>query len=74
MVRKIKLISILPNVVRQLVRQLQKRLSLHWRSDLVEVLGKDEQEIEIKEKKVKNKVVIDPKLKLESVADDLVLL
>jgi len=43
----------------------------NWREDLVEVIDKDEQDKQIKEKNVKNKVVIDPELKLESVADDL---
>jgi hypothetical protein len=43
----------------------------NWREDLVEVIDKEEQDKQIKEKNVKNKVVIDPELKLESVADDL---
>ena len=42
-----------------------------WRNDLREIVDTEEQDQQIKEKKVKNKVVIDPELKLESVADDL---
>ena len=42
-----------------------------WRQDLSEVLDTDEQDKQIKEKKVKNKVVIDPDLKLEAIAHEL---
>lgn len=41
-----------------------------WRQDLSEILDTEEDK-QIKEKKVKNKVVIDPDLKLESVAEEL---
>ena len=41
-----------------------------WRQDLSEILD-TENDKQIKEKKVKNKVVIDPDLKLESVAEEL---
>ena len=43
----------------------------NWRSDLREVIDTDEQDKQIKEKKVKNKVVIDPDLKLEAIAHEL---
>ena len=43
-----------------------------WRYELRELVATEvEDEKEIKEKKVKNKVVIDPELKLEAVAEDL---
>merc|ERR1711991_871851 len=41
-----------------------------WRSELVEVIDKEEQDKQIKEKNVKNKVTIDPELKLEQVAEE----
>jgi len=41
-----------------------------WRQDLSEILDTEDDK-QIKEKKVKNKVVIDPDLKLESVAEEL---
>ena len=41
-----------------------------WRYDLSEIISTEE-DPQIKEKKVKNKVVIDPEIKLESVAKEL---
>ena len=38
---------------------------------MVEVIDKEEQDKQIKEKNVKNKVTIDPELKLEQVAEEL---
>jgi hypothetical protein len=44
-----------------------------WRSDLTEVSGRDgkEEETQIKEKNVKNKITIDPHLKLENIVQEL---
>jgi len=43
----------------------------NWRNDLREIVDTEEQDQQIKEKKVKNKVVIDPELKLEAIAHEL---
>ena len=44
-----------------------------WRSDLTEISGRDgkEEEKQIKEKNVKNKITIDPHLKLENIVQEL---
>ena len=43
-----------------------------WRTDLREIIATDvEDEKEIKEKKVKNKVVVDPELKLEAILKEM---
>ena len=51
--------------------RVKKESFSDWRSELVEVIDKEEQDKQIKEKNVKNKVVIDPELKLEQVAEEL---
>ena len=45
----------------------------NWRSELTEVSGRDgkEEETQIKEKNVKNKITIDPHLKLENIVQEL---
>ena len=53
------------------VPKTKKESFSDWRSELVEVIDKKEQDQQIKEKNVKNKVVIDPELKLEQVAEEL---
>jgi len=53
------------------VPKTKKESFSDWRSELVEVIDKEEQDKQIKEKNVKNKVVIDPELKLEQVAEEL---
>ena len=53
------------------VPKTRKESFSDWRSELVEVIDKEEQDKQIKEKNVKNKVVIDPELKLEQVAEEL---
>ena len=51
--------------------RVKKESFSDWRSELVEVIDKEEQDKQIKEKNVKNKVTIDPELKLEQVAEEL---
>ena len=51
--------------------RVKKESFSDWRSELIEVIDKEEQDKQIKEKNVKNKVVIDPELKLEQVAEEL---
>ena len=53
------------------VPKTRKESFSDWRSELVEVIDKEEQDKQIKEKNVKNKVTIDPELKLEQVAEEL---
>jgi hypothetical protein len=51
--------------------RVKKESFSDWRSELIEVIDKEEQDKQIKEKNVKNKVTIDPELKLEQVAEEL---
>ena len=51
--------------------RVKKESFSDWRSELVEVIDKEEQDKQIKEKNIKNKVTIDPELKLEQVAEEL---
>ena len=52
-------------------KKMKKESFSDWRSELIEVIDKEEQDKQIKEKNVKNKVTIDPELKLEQVAEEL---
>jgi hypothetical protein len=60
-----------PDGKKRLYTGVKKESFSNWRDDLREIVDTEEQDKQIKEKKVKNKVVIDPELKLEAIAHEL---